>query len=174
MPVSADAEVRRLKAEDAASFKAIRLEALTANPQLIGSTFELENGLEVAWFARRLEDAHVLGAFRTGELVGTAGLSIQQGQTNAHKGRVFGMYVRPGWRKRGFGRLLLNTLLEVAREHVELVQLTVVRDNQPARRLYESVGLVEFGMERKASKYGHQYYDEAHMVLDFSHVAEIR
>ena len=61
------------------------MEALRANPEVLGSTFELEDKLDVAWFAGRLEDAHAMEAFRDGELVGTAGFSIQQGQKNAHK-----------------------------------------------------------------------------------------
>jgi ribosomal protein S18 acetylase RimI-like enzyme len=122
----------------------------------------------VAWFASRLEDAHVVGGFRDSDLVGTAGFSIQQGQPNAHKGRLFGMYVRPSFRNLGVGRLLLSAVLDVARENVELIQLSVVRDNGPARRLYASAGFLEFGVELKASKYGGKYYDEAMMSLDFS------
>jgi len=148
------------------------LEALKANPELLGSTFELEDKLDAAWFARRLEEAHVMGAFRDGELVGTAGFSIQQLQQNAHKGRLWGMYVRPSSRNLGVGRLLLSAILDVARENVELIQLNVVRENRPARRLYESIGFLEFGMEPKASKYGDKYYDEAHMALDFSRPAD--
>ena len=101
--MSADATIRRLRSDDAASFRAIRLEALKANPEAFGSAFELEDKLDVAWFAGRLEDSHVLGAFRDGELVGTAGFSIQQGQKNAHKGRLFGMYVRSSSRNLGVG-----------------------------------------------------------------------
>ncbi|MGC2775468.1 MAG: GNAT family N-acetyltransferase [Bradyrhizobium sp.] len=171
--MSADVTVRRLRADDAPSFKAIRLEALKATPELFGSTFELEDGLDVAWFASRLEDAHVLGAFQDGELVGTAGFSIQQGPKNAHKGRLWGMYVRSSSRKLGLGRLLVTALLDIARERVELVQLTVVSDNGPARRLYDSLGFVELGMEPKASKYGDQYCDEAHMALDFSRAPDL-
>src|SRR4051812_9532104 len=152
--MSADAAIRRLRSDDAASFKAIRLEALKANPKLLGSTFELEDKLDVAWFAGRLEDAHVMGAFRDGDLVGTVGFSIQQGQKNAHKGRLWGMYVRSSSRNLGIGRLLVSAVLDVARENVELVQLTVVGENRPARTLYESAGFSEFGMESKASKYG--------------------
>jgi ribosomal protein S18 acetylase RimI-like enzyme len=170
--MSADVELRRLRADEAASFKAIRLEALKPNPELFGSTFELEEKLDVAWFAGRLADAHVIGAFRGGELVGTVGFSIQQGPKNAHKGRLWGMYVRPGARGRGIARLLVNAALGVAREQVELVQLTVVRDNQAARRLYDSLGFVEFGMEPKGSKYDNQYFDEAHMALDFGRAAD--
>ena len=82
------------------------------------------------------------------------------------------MYVRPASRNVGIGRLLLNVVLDVARESVELVQLSVVRDNQPARQLYESAGFLEYGVETKASKYGDQYYDEALMALDFGRLAD--
>ena len=55
--MSADVTIRRLRSDDAASFRAIRLQALRANPELLRSTFELEDKLDVAWFAGRLEDA---------------------------------------------------------------------------------------------------------------------
>jgi ribosomal protein S18 acetylase RimI-like enzyme len=170
--MSADATTRRLNPDDAESFRAIRLEALKANPEALGNTFEVEDKLDVAWFAGRLENSHVIGAFRDGELVGTAGFAIQQGEKNAHKGRLWGMYVRPSSRNLGVGHLLVSAVLEVARENVELIQLNVVRENRPARRLYESVGFLEFGMERKASKQGDKYYDEALMALDFTRPAE--
>jgi ribosomal protein S18 acetylase RimI-like enzyme len=170
--MSADAIIRRLRSDDAASFKAIRLEALKANPELLRSTFEGEDRLGVAWFAGRLEDTHTVGAFRDRELVGIAGFAIQQGQPNAHKGRLFGMYVRSSSRNLGVGRLLLGAVLDVARQTVELIQLSVVSDNRPARRLYESAGFLEFGLETKASKYGDRYYDEALMALDFGHPAD--
>ena len=170
--MSPDVTIRRLRSDDAALFKAIRLEALKTNPELLRSTFEAENKLEVAWFAGRLEDATIMGAFRNGELVGTAGFSIQQGQPNAHKSRLFGMYVQPSARNLGIGRLVLSAVLDVARENVELIQLSVVRENRPARRLYESVGFLEFGVETRASKYGDKYYDEALMALDFSRPAD--
>ncbi|MEH2491085.1 GNAT family N-acetyltransferase [Bradyrhizobium sp. AZCC 2230] len=166
------AAIRRLEPSDAASFKAIRLEALRANPELLRSNFELENKLDVAWFAGRLQNAVVMGAYRDGELVGTAGFSIQEGRPNAHKGRLWGMFVRPSSRERGIGRLLLNAVLEAARENVELIQLSVVRENRPARQLYESVGFLEYGVETKASKYGEKYYDEALMALDFERPAD--
>ena len=126
----------------------------------------------MTWFAARLEDAHMVGAFRDGELVGTAGFSIQQGEPNAHKGRLFGMYVRSSLRNLGLGRLLLSAVLDVARENVELIQLSVVKENRPAQWLYESAGFLEFGVELKASKYGDRYYDEVLMAFDFSRPAD--
>jgi RimJ/RimL family protein N-acetyltransferase len=68
--------------------------------------------------------------------------------------------------------LLLGAVLDVARENVELIQLSVVTENLPARRLYESAGFLEFGTELKAAKHGDKYYDEAHMALDFRRPAD--
>jgi ribosomal protein S18 acetylase RimI-like enzyme len=82
------------------------------------------------------------------------------------------MYVRSSLRNLGVGRLLLNAVLEVARQNVELIQLSVVRENRPARRLYESAGFLDFGVETKASKYGDKYYDEVLMALDFERSAD--
>ena len=52
------------------------LGAPESKPKLLRSTFELEDKLDVSWFGARLENAHIMGAFRDGELVGTAGFSI--------------------------------------------------------------------------------------------------
>src|ERR1700761_8872882 len=110
--MSADVTIRRLRSDDAASFKALRLDALGVSPELLRSTFEFEQKLDVAWYAGRLEDAHTIGAFRDGELVGAAGFAIQQGLPNLHKGRLFSMYVRPSCRNLGIGRRLLNAVLD--------------------------------------------------------------
>lgn len=160
--------IKRLGPDDAATFKAIRLEALKSAPELLRSTFELEDKLDLDWFAGRLADAHVLGAIRNEQLVGTAGFAVQQGQPNLHKGRLWGMFVLPSVRNLGIGRLLLSAILDVARGSVEIIQLSVVKDNWPAKNLYQSSGFREFGVEHKASKYGNTYYDEALMVIDFS------
>jgi len=129
--------------------------------------------MDIAWFASRLEDTHALGAFRGDELIGTAGFAIQPGEKNAHKGRLWGVYVRSRLRNLGVGRLLVKAVLEVARERVELIQLSVVSENRPAVRLYESMGFLEFGREIKASKYGDKYYDETLMVLHFARMADV-
>jgi len=76
------------------------------------------------------------------------------------------MYVRPCARNTGVGRRLVETIVEFARQRVELVQLAVVRDNEPARRLYERLGFVEYGLEKKALKQDGRYYDEVLMAKD--------
>jgi ribosomal protein S18 acetylase RimI-like enzyme len=163
---SAQIQIRRLMPADAALFRDIRLEGLRLNPEAFGSTFEAENARPVAFFAERLGGSKVYGAFQGPELVGIAALLIGQGQKEAHKGRLVGMYVRPGSRKSGVGQRLVEAIIEVARQSVELIQLSVVRDNEAARRLYERLGFVEWGVEKNALKQDGRYYDEVHMAND--------
>lgn len=157
--------IRALTPDDAASYREIRLEALRCNPEAFGSTFEVENARPLASFAERLHSgAKMFGAFQGSEIVGIAGLLIKQGQKEAHKGLLVGMYVRPGSRKFGVGRRLAETVIDFARGLVELIQLGVVSDNESARRLYERLGFVEYGVERKALKQDGRYYDEVLMA----------
>jgi ribosomal protein S18 acetylase RimI-like enzyme len=78
------------------------------------------------------------------------------------------MYVRSDARRTGIGRRLIEAILDLARDRVELVQLTVIRDNEQARRLYASVGFLEYGIERNALKQDGRYYDEVLMAKDLS------
>ena len=162
-------EIRRLAQEnaaDAALYRDIRLEALRANPEAFGSTFETENTQALSWFFDRLGTTTVLGAFSDMKLVAMAGFAIQQGQKRAHKGELWGMYVRPDARRAGTGRILMEAIIEIAHHRVELVQLTVVRDNEQARRLYAGLGFREYGVEWHSLKHDGRYYDEILMAMD--------
>jgi ribosomal protein S18 acetylase RimI-like enzyme len=161
-------EIRRLTQADAdvVLYRDIRLEALRASPEAFGSTFEIEDAQPLNWFSDRLGGSELLGAFCDAKLVAIAGFAIQQGQKMAHKGILWGMYVRPDARRTGIGRRLVEAIVDLARHRVELIQLTVVRDNEQARRLYTSLGFREYGMEKNALKQGGRYYDEVLMAKD--------
>jgi RimJ/RimL family protein N-acetyltransferase len=159
-------QIRRLTPADAALYRDIRLEELRCNPEAFGSTFEAENARPLTFFSERLGGSAAFGAFHGTELVGIAGLLIREGQKEAHKGLLVGMYVRPSARKAGVGRRLVETIIEFARERVELIQLTVVSENEQARRLYERLGFLEYGIEKKALKKDGRYYDEVLMAKD--------
>ena len=163
--------IRLLHAADAALFREIRLEALRSSPEAFGSTFEAEAAQPLSLFSERLESGAIMfGAFRgseTGsEIVGIAGLRLNQSTKEAHKGLLVSMYVRPEARNSGVGQHLVETILEYARGRVELVQLSVVRENQPALRLYSRLGFVEYGVERNALKQDGRYFDEVLMAID--------
>jgi len=159
-------EIRRLVQTDAVLYRGIRLEALQANPEAFGSTFEVENAQPLSWFSDRLGAFTMLGAFRNAELVAVAGFAVQQGQKSAHKGILWGMYVRPGARKASVGRRLVEAICDLARQQVELIQLSVVRDNEQARNLYARLGFLEYGVEKSALKQDDRYYDNVLMAKD--------
>jgi GNAT superfamily N-acetyltransferase len=147
-------------------YRDIRLEGLRDSPEAFGSTFDAENTRPLTFFSDRIGGSIVFGAFHGAELVGVAGLLIREGQKEAHKGLLVGMYVRPGARRAGVGRQLVETIVECARHQVELIQLAVVSNNESARRLYARLGFVEYGLEKKALKQDGHYYDEVLMATD--------
>jgi RimJ/RimL family protein N-acetyltransferase len=163
--MTAPIDLRRLRPEDAALYRAIRLEGLADSPHAFSSTLESEQDQPLDRFTARLTDDFVLGAFRGPHLVGIAGFYAQPKPKHTHKGMLWGMYVRPDARGFGVGRLLVEAIIEHARRHVELLQLFVVSDNLPARRLYARLGFVEYGIERHATKYRGQYHDDVLMAL---------
>ena len=163
---AADIQIRRLMPADAALYREIRLAGLKCDPAAFGSTFETENAQPLTSFAARLGSSAVFGAFDRCDLAGIAGFVIRRGAKEAHKGLLWGMYVRPHARKAGVGRKLVEAVIDFAREHVELLQLTVVSDNQRARRLYASLGFVEYGIEKNSLKQDGRYFDEILMAMD--------
>ncbi|WP_076858307.1 GNAT family N-acetyltransferase [Bradyrhizobium mercantei] len=158
-------EVRRLLAADAALYRDIRLEALRLSPEAFGSAYETESVHPVESFAERLaHGAVILGAFWDGELAGIVGFFAAEGPKRQHRGMLVGMYVRQQARRAGIGRRLVEAALELAAQSVELVQLAVVKGNEPAVRLYESMGFVAYGLETHALKIDGRYYDDILMA----------
>lgn len=163
--MTARVQLRHLTPEDAALYREIRLEALADSPDAFASTPESEQERPLESFATRLTDNYVIGAFSGVELAGVAGFHVQAGPKHAHKGTLWGMYVRPGYRGTGIGRVLVEAVIAHARQRVELLQLFVVSDNTAARQLYASLGFVEYGLEWHATKYRGQYHDDVLMAL---------
>ena len=157
-------QLRRLETSDAALYMDIRLEALQRNPEAFGSTFEWENAQPLSWFEASLGRAAIFGAFLDGTLAGMAGFAAQESSKRAHKAPLWGMYVRAAARNTGLGKRLVAAVLDHARGRVEMVQLTVVSENETARRLYGAMGFVEYGYEKRALKQDGRYYDDVLMV----------
>ena len=156
--------LRQLSPADGALFRELRLEALQRNPEAFASTFESESTQPLSWFEDRLKKADVFGAFRDSELMGIAGYVTQEGLKHKHKGLLWGMYVRPSARNAGIGHALAEAVVNHARERVVLIQLCVVSENEFARRLYTSLGFIEYGIEKHALKQNDRYYDDVLMA----------
>jgi ribosomal protein S18 acetylase RimI-like enzyme len=164
----ADITIRRLPPADAARYREIRLEALRLAPDAFGSTFAAENAQPHEFFAARLENSGVFAAFAGAEIVGMAAFFANRGPKDSHRGHLVGMYVRAAARRRGVGRRLVEAVIEYARRHVEILELRVVSSNEGARRLYQSLDFVEYGLEPRALKEGAHYWDEVMMAKSLS------
>ncbi|HEY3910760.1 MAG TPA: GNAT family N-acetyltransferase [Stellaceae bacterium] len=160
----AEVKIRRLLAEDAALYREIRLEALERDPDAFGSTFGEESAEPLQWFADQIADSTMLGAFDGDDLLGIVGFFTRHARKEAHKGVLWGMYVRPRARSGGLGKRLVEAVIDHARQCVEVVQLNVIRDNEPAHRLYARLGFVEYGLERNSLKQNGRYWDEVLMA----------
>jgi RimJ/RimL family protein N-acetyltransferase len=159
-------EVRRLEANDVATYRELRLEALKAHPEAFSSSWEDEADKPASWWAERLETSTVFGGWVDGSpLVGVAGLRVPHAVKLRHKGVLWGMYVRSTARGTGLAAALVQRVIEHARTLVEEVCLTVVASNVAARRLYDAAGFKEYGLDRRALKVGSTYYDEVLMAL---------
>jgi ribosomal protein S18 acetylase RimI-like enzyme len=158
------AEIRLLTRDDAALYRAIRLEGLQRDPDAFSSTFERESAMPLAWFAERIVKGNVFGAFVLGELVSVAGYWPQEGEKESHKATLWGMYVRSAARGAGLGERLIEAVVEHASSRVELLQLGVATGNAAALRLYIKMGFAEYGREMKALKQGGRHIDEILMV----------
>ena len=164
MTNNSDLQIRRLETVDSALYRDIRLEALKQNPEAFGSTFEIENEKPLSWFETAVSRTDIFGAFLEGTLAGMAGYVTQESSKRAHKGVLWGMYVRPSARNSGLGKRLVEAVLDHARERLEAIQLTVVSENEGARQLYSALGFVEYGLEKRALKQNGRYYDEVLMI----------
>ena len=144
---------------------ALRLEALRAHPEAFGSSVAEESAGLPAWVAAHLAAGQVSGAWDEGTLAGMAGLWREPGEKARHRGGLWGMYVRPPWRRRGVAAALVRHALDrAAATGLEQVHLAVGAANPGARALYESLGFVAYGVEPRALKIGDAYVDEVLMV----------
>jgi RimJ/RimL family protein N-acetyltransferase len=165
--------IRRLTPADASAFQELRLSALKESPTAFGSSYEEERDFTQAFIEQRLAprpDRGTFGAFEETELVGIIALGRETHRKLEHKALIWAMYVVPQWRRKGIGRALLLSALELARSvsGIRQVNLCVNASNSQAIDLYKSVGFEVFGRERGAMLVDGELHDEVHMCLHLS------
>lgn len=162
-------KIRQLHPQDAEAYLTIRLKALQNNPEAFGSSYAEEKDQPVEKYIRRFQsnDSITLGAFVDEQLIGVVTL-VREGLIKLqHRATIMAMYVSTEQRGLGIGKSLMAEIIQKANDWVgvEQVYLTVVTANEPAKKLYASLGFEVFGAEKRALKVGNTYYDEEHMVL---------
>lgn len=157
--------------EDAGAYQAIRLRALRDHPEVFGASLTDEEGQTVeqvgARLAARTPEDLILGAFASGALCGIVGLAQRDGAKRRHRAILSGMYVAPEQRKAGLGRALLEAAIRRARtlDGLEIILLAVATGNEPARRLYVSLGFEPHYVDWRALRVDGGYVDLEWMRL---------
>jgi GNAT superfamily N-acetyltransferase len=98
-----------------------------------------------------------------GKPCGFANLYIQPFRKLAHT-CLFSIIVQKQMRGKGIGKSLLEELMKLAKMkfHIEILHLEVYEGN-PAKKLYERLGFVEFGCHKKSIKEEQGYLDKHFM-----------
>ncbi|TWT01009.1 GNAT family N-acetyltransferase [Planomicrobium sp. CPCC 101079] len=160
--------IRILSIEDAQAYHALRLEALKNAPEAFATRLEdaLERPVEATEKNLALASAVTFGAFVEGKLVGNATISRNTSAKMSHRASAVAVYVTPEARGQGTARLLMKELLRYAENWngLERVDLAVASRNEPAKRLYTSLGFETYGVDRQAMKTPENYIDEDLMV----------
>ncbi len=157
--------VRPLRHDDLPLFRPLRLEALRRHPEAFGSSFEEEQGADLARLIG-VDPNVTLGGFVGDALVGTAGLVVSPKLKQRHKGHVVGVYVAPDWRHSGLADALIDRLVRHARTGgLILLTLTVAAANVAARRLYLRAGFEVYGREPLSLRVNGELLDEDLMAL---------
>ena len=163
--------IRKLRLDESANYRLVRLACLKNVPQYFGSTYEEEVLNPKFMFETFIEEEspdHVMfGAFDRKRLIGITGFNRMARQRAMHRGELVQVYVDSSFRGQNIGEKLIRHALDYAfhLDGIEQVQLSVVAGNQTAIKLYEKLGFKTFGVQPKYFKVGDTYLDQQFMQL---------
>lgn len=164
-------EIRALTCADAELYWKIRLEALETEPLAFTESAAEHRTKSVESAAVRLGSGHdenfVMGALVDGQLVGMTGFFRRVEEKTRHRGGVWGVYVKPDFRRQGIAHSLMSAVISRARTQVGLEQITLAVSTEKAagKALYASLGFKPCQVEPHALKVGDKYVDEEWMML---------
>ncbi len=161
--------VRQLTPSDAGAYLSVRMRALRERPLAFSSLPENQPGLAET-MARLAESQErcFLGAFQDRQIIaGIVRLARYPEDEERSHAYIAGLYVLPAFRRAGYGRSLMQAALEWARaQNLRKVNLAVVTEQEPAIRLYESLGFRTYGLERATFSRDGRTFDEYLMTRE--------
>jgi ribosomal protein S18 acetylase RimI-like enzyme len=160
--------IRPIASEDIPALIALRRTGLAQEPHSFGASPEDDRTIKDP---RSVEaalldpDQAILGAFAPG-LVGMVGIYRDRLLKAKHKAHIWGMYVSPEGRGQGTGRRLMEAALQWAQQQEGITQVNLIVSSRTpvAKRLYESLGFMQWGTEPGALCINGELVDDEHLV----------
>ena len=162
-----DHEIRPLTREDAAAWRALRIEMLRDSPASFHADLEQARARSDEDWVRAIPENGrdvTFGLFVGGALVGSAGFYVQSPPKLAHKGMMWGVYVAPAHRRRGLAGALVRRVIAHARSCVAVLQTGA---SAAGASVYRREGFVPYGFERDSVRVDGVSYDEEHLAIHF-------
>ncbi len=130
-------EIRPLRREDAAAWRALRIEMLGESPAAYHDDLERALARSDEDWARAIPDNGrdvTFGLFVGGTLAGSAGFYVRPAPKLSHKGMMWGVYVAPAYRRLGLGGALVRRVIEHAKGCVSVLQTGASAAGAPVYR----------------------------------------
>lgn len=162
-----DIEITELKSDQAEHYKKFLTFGLVNDEENFRIT--PNDDLNASFPTKDTLDSFSLGAYSDNELAGVVSFTRDGGDREKlrHKGILFRMYVSKDFRGQGIAKKLIEKLIERVKQisDIEQINLTVISNNDNAKKLYEKFGFVTFGSESNAIKWKGKYFTEDQMTL---------
>ena len=152
--------IKKLTPSDFGAWKQLRLEGVKAHPESFGESYQHIKEQDVQWFEQSLKNGTTFAYEQERQMVGLVGMFSMQPGNMKHRAVLFGLYVKPEYRKQGLADALVHHAIEYAKPDHTQIHVTVTTNNEPAFSLYKKHGFILYGTEPNALRVAGQYFDE--------------
>lgn len=165
----------RVRPDDWATIREVRLAALADSPDAFASTLDRELGFEEGRWREWIGDWPWFLAWRAGQPVGLAGGMVRRADPKPGDPasaprldwRLVSMWVSPQARGSGVADLLVRAVVSHVRDQGEkLITLWVAAGNGRARAFYARLGFRPTGRQQVYQRAGAAELDEAELALE--------
>lgn len=159
----------RLTPDDAERYVRLRRRMLADTPAAFAASPEDDVALDPAHVARSLalEENAIFAVEHGADLVAVAGVARASKTKFRHRADIWGVFVAPAHRGKGYARATLVAAIDLAKfwPGVEWIDIGVSAATPGAQRLYESLGFVTWGRQPGATLVDGERHDEIFMAL---------
>jgi len=163
--------IRVLSSPNVAAFQALRVAALTSDPQAFLSVSELELQKTSSQFSQELLFSSLTapfgyyGFFVESKLIGYAQLGTTGLPKQKHIGYLYNLYFASEYRGQGLATELMEFLFRTACDHsLEQLFTVCLANNSQGLRFYQRLGFAACGKRSRSVKWHDSYDDEIELV----------